>query len=186
MKASAIHILQALLLFAGTFPAWGQTPKIKDTLVQLYLLNAPADTNIKPVQNVIKKAPLTDSLLVFAESFMGNRYKRGGTSKKGFDCSGYTLTVFKHFGVKLPHTSAGQCLVGIEIKQKHIKKGDLLFFKGRNSRRKGIGHVGIVISDPGEPIRFIHSSSSAGVRIDRLDADYYKRRFLKATRVLPL
>ncbi|MDP1726849.1 MAG: C40 family peptidase [Bacteroidota bacterium] len=186
MKASTRYILQALLLFAGTFHAWGQTPKIKDTLVQLYLLNPPADTNIMPVQTEIKKKPVTDSLFTYALSFMGNRYKRGGTSNKGFDCSGYTLTVFKHFGVKLPHTSAGQCLVGIEIKQKHIKKGDLLFFKGRNSRRKGIGHVGIVISGPGEPIRFIHSSSSAGVRIDYLEADYYKRRYLKATRVLPL
>lgn len=186
MKASTRYILQAFLLIAGSVQAWGQNPKIKDTVVQLYLLNPVTDTNTKPVQTGIKKDILSDSLFAYAQSFMGNRYKRGGTGNKGFDCSGYTLTVFKHFGVKLPHTSAGQCLVGIEIKQKHIKKGDLLFFKGRNSRRKGIGHVGIVISEPGEPIRFIHSSSSAGVRIDRLDADYYKRRYLKATRVLPL
>jgi len=127
--------------------------------------------------------PLADSLIAYAFSYMGRNYKRGGTGLRGFDCSGYTLTVFKHFGIKLPHTSAGQALIGFEIKQKQIQKGDLVFFRGRSRRSKRIGHVGIVISEKGQPVRFIHSSTSDGVRIDRLDAPYYKVRFLKANRI---
>jgi cell wall-associated NlpC family hydrolase len=77
-------------------------------------------------------------------------------------------------------------LVGIEISKKQIRKGDLIFFRGRNSKRGGIGHVGIVISEKDEPIKFIHSSSSNGVRIDALESPYYKKRYVKTTRVTPL
>ncbi len=153
-----------------------------DSPVQLYLLQKPIDTlAFKP------KAKLhPDTLITYAKSFMGDRYRRGGTSEKGFDCSGFTMMVFRKYGIKLPHTSAGQSFMGVEVPKKLISKGDLLFFRGRNSRRRGIGHVGIVISEKGEPVQFIHSSSSSGVRIDRLDAEYYRKRFMKATRVLPL
>ncbi len=127
-----------------------------------------------------------DSVINFAFSFKGKRYKRGGTTVNGFDCSGFTMIVYKKFGVKLPHSSAAQGLIGIIIPKKQIEKGDLILFRGRNSRRKGIGHVGIVISKKGEPIQFIHSSTSSGVRVDYLDSPYYKNRYVKAVRVRPL
>jgi murein DD-endopeptidase / murein LD-carboxypeptidase len=153
-----------------------------DSAVQLHLLLKPADS----VTVIVKKKLQPDSVLAYAKTFLGDRYQRGGTSTKGFDCSGYTMMVYRKFGIKLPHTSAGQSFIGVEIPKKLISKGDLLFFRGRNSRRRGIGHVGIVISEKGEPIQFIHSSTSSGVRVDRLDAEYYKKRYMKATRVLPL
>lgn len=124
-----------------------------------------------------------DSLIQYAYTFMGNRYRRGGASAKGFDCSGYTMTVFNAFGIRLPHTSAGQGLIGVEVSKANIKKGDLILFKGRNRRSRRIGHVGIVISDKGEPVRFIHSSTSEGVRTDRLEFAYYKNRYLKTIRI---
>lgn len=124
-----------------------------------------------------------DSLIQYAYSFIGDRYRRGGTGTKGFDCSGYTMTVFKKFGVKLPHTSAGQGLVGVTVSKQNIKKGDLILFKGRGRRGSRIGHVGIVISEKGEPVRFIHSSTSEGVRIDRLEFAYYKKRYVKTVRL---
>lgn len=131
-----------------------------------------------------KPKPLIDSLLEHAFSYMGRNYRRGGTGAIGFDCSGYTMTVFKHFGIKLPHTSAGQALIGFEVKPNQIQKGDLIFFRGRNRKSKRIGHVGIVITAKGEPVKFIHSSTSDGVRIDRMDAPYYKVRYMKATRLI--
>ncbi|OYU96042.1 MAG: glycoside hydrolase [Bacteroidetes bacterium B1(2017)] len=153
-----------------------------DSPYQLHLLPKQTDTlALKP-----SKKLHPDSIIAYAESFMGDRYRRGGTGAKGFDCSGFTMMVYRKYGIKLPHTSAGQSFIGVEIPRKQISKGDLLFFRGRNSRRRGIGHVGIVISEKGEPVQFIHSSTSSGVRIDRLEADYYKKRFMKATRVLPL
>ncbi len=125
-----------------------------------------------------------DSIINYAYTFLGNKYRRGGTSSKGFDCSGYTLTVYNKFGVKLPHTSAGQGLMGYAVNKSNVSKGDLIFFRGRNRRSNRIGHVGIVISEKGQPVRFIHSSVSSGVRIDRLDYDYYRKRYVKAVRIL--
>ena len=162
----------------GSKPVYAQL----DSPFQLFLLSKPTDTVL--VRPKVKLKP--DSIINYAISFMGDRYRRGGTGAKGFDCSGFTMKVYRKYGIKLPHTSAGQSFMGVEVQRNQINKGDLLFFKGRNSRRRGIGHVGIVVSNKGDPIQFIHSSTSAGVRIDRLDAPYYKRRFMKATRVLPL
>lgn len=125
-----------------------------------------------------------DSVINYAYTFLGDRYRRGGTTSKGFDCSGYTLVVYKKFNIKLPHTSAGQGLMGYAVSKNNLQKGDLIFFRGRNRRSKSIGHVGIVISEKGQPVRFIHSSVSNGVRIDRLDYDYYKKRFVKGVKIL--
>lgn len=152
------------------------------------LVNDTAEKVVKDTavsQEVTVKQPITrpDSLIQYAYTFIGNRYRRGGTGPTGFDCSGYTMTVFKKFGIKLPHTSAGQGLVGVPVTRENIKKGDLILFKGRSRKSSRIGHVGIVISEKGEPVRFIHSSSSEGVRIDRLDYIYYKRRYVKTVRV---
>lgn len=134
-------------------------------------------------RTTISKTRRIDSLINYAYTFLGDRYKRGGIGTKGFDCSGFTLTVFKKFGIKLPHTSSGQGLVGYEVNLKNIMKGDLILFRGRNRRSRRIGHVGIVISEKGQSVRFIHSSTSEGVRIDRLEYEYYKKRYLKAVRL---
>ncbi len=186
MKTIAIIIclIHSILIIA--YPSIAQNPKTNDTLVQLYLLQTATDSLPKSRISSPKRILYPDSIIGYAYKFLGDRYRRGGTTSKGFDCSGYTMMVFKHFGIKLPHTSSGQSLVGIEVSKRQIKKGDLIFFRGRNSRRRGIGHVGIVISERGEPVRFIHSSTSNGVRIDRLDADYFTRRYMKTSRVLPL
>lgn len=143
---------------------------------------APGDPSLLK-DGVVVSGTRVDSLIQYAYTFIGKRYKRGGTTIKGFDCSGYTMTVFKQFGIRLPHTSAGQGLVGVEVSKSNIKKGDLILFKGRNRRSRRIGHVGIVISEKGEPVRFIHSSTSEGVRIDRLEFVYYKNRYLKTVRM---
>lgn len=127
-----------------------------------------------------------DSLIMFAEQYLGNRYRRGGTSTTGFDCSGFTMTVFKHLGIKLPHTSAGQGLVGVNVSQQNIQKGDLILFRGGNRRSARIGHVGIVISEKGEPVKFIHSSTSSGVRVDNLASPYYRLRYVKSVRISDL
>lgn len=142
-----------------------------------------SDTTISQTLASTGEMNRIDSLIQYAYTFIGNRYRRGGTTSAGFDCSGYTMTVFKKFGIKLPHTSAGQGLVGVAVSRPNIKKGDLILFKGRSRKSSRIGHVGIVISEKGEPVRFIHSSTSEGVRIDRLEYVYYKRRYVKAVRI---
>lgn len=171
------HILLIICTLAFLNPSWAQIDS--NMPVNLTL------TDTIPI--TVKSAAIqSDSLVKYAFSFSGKKYRRGGTTVNGFDCSGYTMMVYKKYGVKLPHSSAAQSLVGIEISKKQIKKGDLIFFRGRNSKRGGIGHVGIVISEKGEPVKFIHSSSSDGVRVDALESPYYKKRYVKTTRVTPL
>ena len=128
--------------------------------------------------------PKRDEVVKFATHYMGLRYRKGGSTERGFDCSGFTSYVFRNFGVKLPHTSAGQSYYGIDVPRDKITKGDLIFFKGANIRRRSIGHVGIVISERGQPVRFIHSSTSGGIRIDYLDDRYYRLRYVRTRRIL--
>lgn len=154
--------------------------------LNLDTLESDLDSLANQVVQIPVKASRIDSLIQYAYTFMGANYRRGGIGAKGFDCSGYTMTVFKQFGIKLPHTSAGQGLVGLTIAKSNIKKGDLILFKGRSRKSGRIGHVGIVISEKNEPIRFIHSSTSNGVRIDRLEYLYYKKRYVKAVRFIEL
>ena len=111
-----------------------------------------------------------------------------GRSPKGFDCSGFTSFIFSRFGIKLNQDSRSQINNGEKIHQKsEIKKGDLVFFKGRNSNSKTIGHVGIVtsIDDNSGDIEFIHSATSGGVRISKVSEPYYANRYVTAVRVNP-
>ena len=129
---------------------------------------------------------LISDLLGYAKKFMGVRYVHGGKSPKGFDCSGFTSYVFNQFGVELSPSSAVQYTQGEKIARDEVNAGDLLFFKGRNANRKGVGHVAIAIdNDPatGE-ITFIHAALKGGIRIDKLSAPYYAKRFISAKRVL--
>ncbi len=129
---------------------------------------------------------MVSDMLGFARKFMGTRYVRGGKSPKGFDCSGFTSYVFGQFGVELSPSSAVQYGQGSKIARDEVCAGDLLFFKGRNSRSSRVGHVAIAIdNDPatGE-ITFIHAAVGGGIRIDRLSGAYYASRYLGARRVL--
>jgi cell wall-associated NlpC family hydrolase len=196
MLKKAVYII-LILFFGNTIKGFAQVPLFiddedstiqkVDTPTQHQLQNKTSKPNVVATTTNKKgnsrDNSKIDSLIMYAYQYMGNRYRRGGTTAAGFDCSGYTMTVFKHLGIKLPHTSAGQGLIGVTINQQNIQKGDLILFRGGNRRSRRIGHVGIVISEKGEPVKFIHSSTSEGVRIDNLNAPYYRNRYVKAVRI---
>lgn len=127
-----------------------------------------------------------DSLICFAQKFLGTPYKYGASSPKGFDCSGFVYYVYKNFGLTLPRTSRGMAHSGSNVEFCDYRKGDIILFKGTNASKNVIGHAGIVISEPGEPLKFIHSSSNKnkyGVIISEFDeSPYYKKRFVKIVR----
>jgi cell wall-associated NlpC family hydrolase len=105
--------------------AQNKLKNVADTLVQ-----NPEDSILeKPTLGPLKSK--RDSILQYSFSYLGNRYRRGGTGKKGFDCSGFTMVVFSKFGVKLPHTSAGQGLVGIDVPKNNARKGDLILLAAK-------------------------------------------------------
>lgn len=116
--------------------------------------------------------------------FKGVRYRGGGTTKAGMDCSGMVYATFKLFDITLPRSSHEMAKVGKEIKLTEVKKGDLLFFKN-NRHRSSINHVGMVVevTEEGE-VKFIHSSTSSGVIISSMNEPYNSRTFVQAGRVV--
>lgn len=107
---------------------------------------------------------------------VGTPYKWGGTTTKGFDCSGFILHIFNQYDIKLPRTSKSQSNVGEKVGKDELRPGDLVFF---NTSGKGVSHAGIYLGD-GE---FAHSSSKRGVSISKLSDSYYKTRYVTARRV---
>jgi cell wall-associated NlpC family hydrolase len=131
-----------------------------------------------------ERIPLVHDILGYAKKYISSRYRSGGSSPRGFDCSGFTRFCFSKFGITLPHSSAAQSNVGVEIEQEVAKPGDLIFFKGHSSRDRGIGHVGMIVEIVGDRIKFIHSAWNGGVRYDWLHASYYQRRYVGIRRVV--
>ena len=105
-----------------------------------------------------------------AAKYKGVPYVFGGTTTKGFDCSGYVQHVFKDCKAKLPRLADEQALQGIFVTQKQLRPGDLVFF---TTYEPGASHCGIYLGQ-GE---FIHASSSKGVRIDKLNDSYWKSKY---------
>lgn len=120
---------------------------------------------------------LKEHILDAAQPFIGTRYRYGGTTPKGFDCSGFTRFVFGQFGLELPHGSRSQVLLGAPVKKDDLRPGDLVFFDIRGRGR--VSHVGIYLGES----RMIHASTQKGVIIDSLQDPYYKRRYFAARRI---
>jgi len=141
-----------------------------------------------PAQTVARINPVTDSIVDYAKTFLGTPYKYGSASpKSGFDCSGFTYFVFAHYGIPLPRSAKDYAKIGKEVSIAECRKGDIILFRGTHPSDKHVGHVGIVISNPGEPLKFIHASSSihhSGVTITDYFNSKYPARFIKIIRVI--
>ncbi|MFD2515496.1 C40 family peptidase [Pontibacter locisalis] len=125
-----------------------------------------------------------ESIISYAMSFLGTPYIYAGMSPQGFDCSGFITYVYRNFDVELPHSSAMQAEEGKPIPKDEARTGDLVIFTGTNPDIREPGHVGIVISSPGDTIEFVHSSSNGGVKVSKVQGTRYDTRFLEIRRVL--
>lgn len=124
-----------------------------------------------------------DFIIDYAKQFEGVRYKWGGTTKSGMDCSGLIFESFKSYNVSLPRISRDMAKKGHKIQLKKVIKGDLLFFKTGN-RRNAINHVGLIVDIKDNDIKFIHATSSKGIIISGLNETYWLKAFHEARRVL--
>ena len=120
-------------------------------------------------------------IVAYAKQYLGVKYVYAGASSKGFDCSGYTMYVMKHFGYNLPQTATGQMGYGTSVAKSALQPGDLVFFcDPSRSGGKAASHVGIYIGSN----QFIHASSGGGkVQIDSLSKAYYAKYYVGARRL---
>jgi len=125
-------------------------------------------------------------LVNFACSLAGTPYKYGSVDpKQGLDCSGFVTYVFNHFGIMVPRTSVDFTPVQKSIPLKEARLGDLILFTGMDSTNRTTGHMGIMSSFPGEPLRFLHSTSgkNEGVVETAFHTPYYEARYIKTIRI---
>lgn len=125
---------------------------------------------------------LASQMINNAMNFLGTRYRMGGTTMAGMDCSGMVTAVFNIFERSLPRSSREMAKIGVEINRNQAKTGDLIFFRTNGSRN--INHVGLIVAIEGNEIRFIHSSTSRGVIISSSEEAYYKKSFAQINRVI--
>jgi cell wall-associated NlpC family hydrolase len=140
-------------------------------------------------QNDSTQIPLTlgEQVVAYANTLLNTPYKVAGKDSLGFDCSGFVSYVFRKHGVEVPPSSRHIAELGEKITSEEARPGDLVFFRGTDPNSTEIGHIGIVVSAPGEPVKFIHSSSaqtSPYVKYDSLAKPNYKRRFIMVKRIV--
>lgn len=109
------------------------------------------------------------TIVTEAKNYLGTPYVWAGNTPQGFDCSGFTSYVMKQHGVDIPRRSSDQYEQATKVKDKNVQRGDLVFFNNGS----GISHVGLVISERGQPLVMIHSSSSKGVIITEVEKSEY-------------
>jgi peptidoglycan DL-endopeptidase CwlO len=128
------------------------------------IAEGPNRVNISSVTNSAR-----DGIISSAKQHIGTPYVWAGSSPDGFDCSGFTLYVMKAHGESIPRRAADQYQSSKKLKAKNVQKGDLVFFNNGS----GISHVGIVVSELGDPLKMIHSSSSKGIIITNVEESKY-------------
>jgi cell wall-associated NlpC family hydrolase len=143
------------------------------------------DGNEFPITKVIPAGNLTKAqfLIDKASQHLGTRYRSGGTTSAGFDCSGLMFNTFQNVNMTLPRSSYEMAGYGVRIDKAHAQKGDLIFFATFGGRR--ISHVGMIteVAADGE-IKFIHSATSSGVIVSSTYEPYYTRTFVQINRVI--
>lgn len=118
-------------------------------------------------------------LYTASAEWIGVPYRTGGNTKRGIDCSGLVLQLYKKvYNIGLPRTTDGQLDESAKVSQRNLREGDLVFFTSRASGKK-VAHVGIYLKNG----KFVHASSSNGVIVSNLDESYYTRHWLRGGRI---
>ena len=165
------------------------TNNIEKTTTNIENNNSNTSTSITNTTNT--SSSKGTEIVEYAKKFLGVPYVYGGASSSGFDCSGFTMYVYKHFGISMGHGAQIQSKLGKVVNanknsatslKKNLQPGDLVFFLDYETMDE-IGHCGIYIGDG----NFIHASSGSGycVKINSLlPGEYYNTRYCAARRII--
>lgn len=140
-------------------------------------------TSKKHRTETVSSSKKLDKVVNHARMFEGTRYKFGGTTRSGMDCSGLVYVAFSKENVALPRVSRDMAKRGQQVSLSRATKGDLVFFQ-TNKNKRVINHVGLVTSAKGGEVQFIHSTTSKGVIISSLDERYWKAAFVEVRRII--
>lgn len=162
----------------------------KGTNTRDIIVGAPIESSLENEQDdtediayTIQNGVMANQLIGIATQQIGTRYRGGGTSSGGFDCSGLMCFTFNQLDFKLPRSSNDQSQIGKKITKKKAQKGDLIFFT--TNGRGTINHVGMITEVYDDEILFIHSSVQSGVIVSSTNEAYYNKRFKTIKRILP-
>lgn len=156
----------------------GTTNRSGETLTRNIEENNDTESGNNNVETTSSKG---EEIVAYANQYLGCSYVYGGSGPSTFDCSGFTMYVYKHFGYSLSHSATAQSYEGTAISKENLQVGDLVFFSDYQTL-EGIGHCGIYIGN-GE---FIHASSGSGycVKISNLLSGSYNTRYVTARRLI--
>lgn len=149
-----------------------QTDQATDSIAPIVTIDPTVSTETEETTTTTTKKKKTtgNDVVKYAKKFVGNKYKWGGTSlTKGTDCSGFTQSVYKHFGYKLPRTSSAQRKAGKGVKVSQRKAGDLICYSG---------HVALYIGNN----KIVHASNSKPYPKGGIKISKYNYRKIKAVR----
>ena len=133
-------------------------------------------TNITASSNTIEAPIKKQAFTDFYNEWKNVKYKMGGVSKTGIDCSAFTQKIYKDkFGIELSRTTRTQVNEGIEVARSELQPGDLVFFKTSKTDR----HVGVYVGNN----KFLHSSIR-GVQYTSLDKPFYKKNYWTSRRII--
>ncbi len=176
IKADHVSIIQPVNTLPVTDPSTntttqssGNSPAIENFSALQFKYAQLLNCNIEDVKNI--------SMYSFIDEWLETRYRYGGSTKKGVDCSAFTgLLMGTVYAIKLPRTAREQYSQSEKIGKEEMQEGDLVFFNTRG----GISHVGVYLSEG----YFVHASTNNGVTVSSLTDPYYESRFISGGRVI--
>ncbi|AUI66380.1 MULTISPECIES: NlpC/P60 family protein [Glaesserella] len=167
-------LLSTLIVASMSFSSMAYASLSTKAATPTQLIKARPATDLELGKSNQTTSDANNKVLSVYRHWAGTRYRLGGTTKAGIDCSAFVKTVMSSaFNLHLPRSTAEQKYSGKSISKSQLRPGDLVFFRKNN-------HVGVYIGNG----KFVHASSSRGVTTSSLSESYWARTYTQSRRVL--